>query len=764
MKQHAHLLSALLLAVLLLVGLVTVTACDSGKTSTAETTQGATDGATTEAVTASPTVALTAADVDALIAEIDGATLENEAKMDAAYLAYCSLSEEERAKVTGFETLQSYRYELTKAYVVKEYMDTRMRHNELLLGAYVCNQTTANINTDAHVSDMKDCYIDFAWQLGGYSALDLYQKYDIGVFEWSAYLGLYTYFDATPDNMRDVAAGKQYDHEALWGIFQADEPRNYEIAGYWNTGKVLMDEILPECAYNVTIYANLGDTSYYEENLVRHYAATVDNDFLCYDHYVYDNQINNPLANMLNNLDIAARCCRDYDRDLYLILQGFNEGDTMPVERLKFQAYSAMAYGAKSITWACWIRGWGENNVLDEEGNKTPLYDNLKEVNRELVALEPVYMRYTGVSDAVLIGEKHIARKNLATYEGNLDASHLKQESLTELAVDKKHAMLVGHFEKNVGEGEAFLFVGLNNFRFPNDNQLATATFKTVDPDATVIAYVGGMATKLTPDENGVYTVDVVNADAVFVTVDRGSSSKEAKPIPEEETGLLYLLNEKGTAYTVVGMAESNNALDVVIPASVRGLPVTAIGQSAFGSRTITSVTIPESVTKIGDHAFVCCAELTSVTILGEGLTEIGPWAFAACLKLPSVTLPSSVTVIGYGTFSTCKSLTDVDLGSSLTEIGGYAFNDCYAMRGITLPDSLITIDFGAFRNAISMTSITIPSSVTSMEENIFVGCAALTDIYCAAAERPEGWPESWIVREDTGEHSIEVHWGYTGE
>jgi hypothetical protein len=128
-------------------------------------------------------------------------------------------------------------------------------------------------------------------------------------------------------------------------------------------------------------------------------------------------------------------------------------------------------------------------------------------------------MRYTAASDVVLMGSKFSGKKNLVPYQGNTDVSQLTQESLSELAVDDKNALLVGHFEKNVGEGEAFMFVGVSNYRFTKD-QLVTATFKTADPDAMVTAYVKGEATRLSPDANGVYTVEVVNADAVFVTVE----------------------------------------------------------------------------------------------------------------------------------------------------------------------------------------------------------------------------------------------------
>jgi hypothetical protein len=64
------------------------------------------------------------------------------------------------------------------------------------------------------------------------------------------------------------------------------------------------------------------------------------------------------------------------------------------------------------------------------------------------------------------------------------------------------------------------MFVGCNNYRFiGNKEQVATVTFKAADPSAILTAYVKGIPSVLTPDENGVYTVEVIDADAVFVTV-----------------------------------------------------------------------------------------------------------------------------------------------------------------------------------------------------------------------------------------------------
>ena len=74
---------------------------------------------------------------------------------------------------------------------------------------------------------------------------------------------------------------------------------------------------------------------------------------------------------------------------------------------------------------------------------------------------------------------------------------------------------------------------------------------------------------------------------------------------------------------------------------------------------SLTSVTIPDSVTEIGNYAFSGCGNLTSVTI-GSNVTSIGSWAFNGCSSLTSVVIPDGVTTIEYYVFYNCSNLTNV--------------------------------------------------------------------------------------------------------
>ena len=198
---------------------------------------------------------------------------------------------------------------------------------------------------------------------------------------------------------------------------------------------------------------------------------------------------------------------------------------------------------------------------------------------------------------------------------------------------------------------------------------------------------------------------------------------------------------ETGTNTLIAGCQST------VIPNSV-----TCIGQEAFYCcYNLTSIIIPSSVTNIGDWAFRECSSLTSVT-LNEGLTNFGDMAFAYCESLTSINIPSSVaninsmafggcsgltsvtipegvTNIGDHAFWQCTGLTSVSIPASVTSIGAGAFNTCSSLTSVTLSEGLKSIEKTAFGACRSLTSIIIPSSVTSIGERAFMGCTGLTSV-----------------------------------
>ena len=162
----------------------------------------------------------------------------------------------------------------------------------------------------------------------------------------------------------------------------------------------------------------------------------------------------------------------------------------------------------------------------------------------------------------------------------------------------------------------------------------------------------------------------------------------------------------------------------ITLPASV-----TSIGDYVFfGCSSLTSITLPEGVTSIGEYAFRDCSSLTSVT-LPAGLTSIGEWAFFGCSSLTSVTLPAGLTSIGEGAFYDCSSLTSLTLPAGVTSIGRSAFFGCSSLTSVTLPAGLTSIGNYAFSYCSSLTSVTLPAGVTSIEYGAFRGCNNLKTV-----------------------------------
>ncbi|MBT3318860.1 MAG: leucine-rich repeat protein [Clostridia bacterium] len=172
----------------------------------------------------------------------------------------------------------------------------------------------------------------------------------------------------------------------------------------------------------------------------------------------------------------------------------------------------------------------------------------------------------------------------------------------------------------------------------------------------------------------------------------------------------------------------------VNIPATLSGKAVTEIAENAFYSKftiSITSVTIPEGVKKIGKYAFHSRTLMTSV-ILPRSLREIGWGAFRGCSALTSVIIPEGVTTIHAEAFYDCSSLASVSLPSTLTNIYAMAFYRCTALISIDIPEGVTTISSNTFTQCTSLESISLPSTLVFLYG--LRACHSLTSL-----EIPEG-------------------------
>lgn len=143
---------------------------------------------------------------------------------------------------------------------------------------------------------------------------------------------------------------------------------------------------------------------------------------------------------------------------------------------------------------------------------------------------------------------------------------------------------------------------------------------------------------------------------------------------------------------------------------------------------SITSVTIPDSATKIDKYAFYQCESLTDVT-LPDSITEIGASAFYGCKSLESINLPNNITQISSSTFYNCENLALTSLPEGITNIGEHAFNYCLALKLTSLPESVTEIGAYAFRSCKGIETMRIPSNVQSIISFAFQECSGLTTV-----------------------------------
>ena len=177
---------------------------------------------------------------------------------------------------------------------------------------------------------------------------------------------------------------------------------------------------------------------------------------------------------------------------------------------------------------------------------------------------------------------------------------------------------------------------------------------------------------------------------------------------------------------------------------------------------SLTSITIPNSVTSIGDYAFSGCSSLTSV-VIGDSVTRIGKNAFRDCRSLTSITIPDGVTSIGAGAFAGCSSLTSIEIPYSVKRIGVGAFESCSRLTSVVIPDSITSIGDYVFRYCSRLTSVVIPDSVKRIGDYAFLHCYSLTSI------KYRGTKAQWSAIEkgylwNSGTDSYKITYTYTGD
>lgn len=144
--------------------------------------------------------------------------------------------------------------------------------------------------------------------------------------------------------------------------------------------------------------------------------------------------------------------------------------------------------------------------------------------------------------------------------------------------------------------------------------------------------------------------------------------------------------------------------------------------------KSVTCITIPNSVTTIGEKAFWHCESLQKV-IIPKGVTTIGYQSFCGCVSLQDVDIPDSVNRILEGAFLRCESLTETRLPYNLKTIERSVFRRCTSLKKIIIPSSVTHIEGWAFYECKSLERIVLPNSMVKIAGYAFSHCSSLSDI-----------------------------------
>ncbi|MBR6409904.1 MAG: hypothetical protein IKS35_00750 [Clostridia bacterium] len=294
-------------------------------------------------------------------------------------------------------------------------MSDRMPKDRLVIGAYILQSYA---QAESHIRDLAACGLDLIVNLApkDRSVLDLLSRYGVGAILCGVMPGWWggngenagrLRLTNPPERYREAAA-RYLDHPAVWGIDIGDEPSALDFPYYGEVAE-LVSELIPGPVPYLNLYPNyasvaanthqqtvnqLGTRTYGEH--IESYLQNVDLPYLSYDFYLYSLPEENGVRRMLENFRTVSEGCRRTGRAFWYIPQvnSSRQEEFTSADRLRYQGFCALCYGASVINWACYTGGWWYNQVLDENGEKTEQYDKLRAVNAELHAAGDVLAAY----------------------------------------------------------------------------------------------------------------------------------------------------------------------------------------------------------------------------------------------------------------------------------------------------------------------------------------------------------------------------------
>ena len=201
-----------------------------------------------------------------------------------------------------------------------------------------------------------------------------------------------------------------------------------------------------------------------------------------------------------------------------------------------------------------------------------------------------------------------------------------------------------------------------------------------------------------------------------------------------------------------VVLSYKGNKEKLVIPETINGITIKAIGEGAFeNNSTIKNVEVPSTVETIGSNAFRGCSSLEKM-VLGEEVTSIGAyafyecknlqdiqlssnlkiidtWTFGYCKKLERITLPEKLVEIGSASFYGCSSLKQIYMPNTVEKIGTHCFRDCHELSNIQFSDNIRVIPYRAFSSCLKLEEVIFPKQLTKIDKEAFYNCPKLKKI-----------------------------------
>lgn len=196
--------------------------------------------------------------------------------------------------------------------------------------------------------------------------------------------------------------------------------------------------------------------------------------------------------------------------------------------------------------------------------------------------------------------------------------------------------------------------------------------------------------------------------------------------------GAFYLTAKDGKTLYLLNASSSSVSGEYEVAEGTK-----LIADAAFsGNDELTGVVIPDSVTSIGNSAFLWCSGLENLTI-GSGVTSIGGGAFSSCSQLKSITVSeANKTYSGEGnclieraTGALLQGCQNSVVPNSVTSVEGRAFYACDGLTNVDIPDSVTSIGERAFYACDGLESVTIGKNVANIERGAFEGCVGLKSI-----------------------------------